>query len=227
MSYFLQRRDGRVSRRRAGRSMDSDQKIAELRKLRAQVSALEGELASQSSTRASWAPKTYYTTYHILAGLVLGLIGATASLMFNIVGSAMVGLHPLHLVRVYLTFPLGAKALEVESGFALAAGCCLYLGTGMFGGIPFHLILSRYFPKAKTIVRFMVATALGIGIWIINYYGIIAWLQPALIGGNWIVEQVPVLVAVSTHLVFAWTLLLVDQWGRFETPHATPAETAP
>lgn len=212
--------------------MDREAKIEELRKLREQVSQLEGDLHDSPNLeagvpgqdpvthggRAAWAPQTYYTTYHILAGMVLGFIGATTSLLFNIVGAAMVGEHPLQLIRVYLTFPLGEKALSLDSGFALAAGCCLYLGTGMFGGIPFHLILSRYFDDSTASKRFFVATALGIGVWLINYYGIITWLQPMLIGGNWIVEEIPMIVAILTHLVFAWTLLLVEQWGRFTAP---------
>ncbi len=198
--------------------MSRDAKYAELSKHREAVARLESELAADSVARPTWAPKAYYTTYHVLAGMVLGLIGAASSLLFNVIGAAMLGKHPLELVRVYLTFPLGEEALSLNSGFAMAAGCCLYLGTGMFGGIPFHLVLSRYFADAKLAVRFAVATLMGVAVWIINYYCLLAWLQPALIGGNWIVEQVPVLVAVLTHLVFAWTLLLVDQWGRFVPP---------
>ena len=63
------------------------------------------------------------------------------------------------------------------------------------------------------------ATILGIGVWLINFYGLIYWLQPMLIDGNrWIVEQVPVVVAIFTHLVFAWTILFANQWGRFVPP---------
>lgn len=200
--------------------MDHDQKIAELRHLRAKVASLEVELAEESAQQLGWPPENYYTVYHILAGMVLGLIGAASSLIFNIVGSAMVGNHPLQLIRIYLTFPLGEKALEQDSGFALAAGCCLYLATGMIGGIPFHLVLSRYFAKSATSTRFAVTTVLSLGVWVFNYYGVLAWLQPALIGGNWIVEQIPILIAILTHLVFGWTLLLVDQWGQFVPPNA-------
>ncbi len=195
--------------------MNSESKQAELQQLRDRVTALESEIASLPESPTSWQPDTYYTTYHILAGLVLGLIAAASSLLFNVVGSAMVGKHPLQLIKIYLTFPLGEKALELESGFALAAGCCLYLGTGMFGGIPFHLILSRYFAHASIGIRFLVTSVLAIGVWLINYYGLIAWLQPALIGGNWIIDQVPILIAVITHLVFGWTILLFDHWGSF------------
>src|SRR5262249_8766840 len=150
---------------------------AELERLRAQVFRLESELAA-GAARPHWPPRAYYTTYHILAGMVLGLAGAITSLLFNIIGAAMVGRHPLDLIRVYLTFPLGEKALELESGFAIAAGCCLYLGTGMIGGIPFHLILSRYFGHASTGKRFIVTTVLSIGVWLVNYYGVLIWLQP-------------------------------------------------
>lgn len=198
--------------------MDQQAKQSELEELKRRVATLETELSRPDAAAPPWPPTTYYTTYHLLAGMVLGLIGAAASLLFNIVGAAMVGKHPLELIRVYLTFPLGESALALDSGFALAAGCCLYLGTGMIGGIPFHLVLSRYFPAARPMVRFVVATVMGIGVWLINYYGILYWLQPVLIGGRWIVEQIPVLVAVLTHLVFAWTLLLVDHWGRFVPP---------
>jgi len=202
--------------------MDRVQRLEELGRLRAQVAALEAELlpAPGGDSGATWPPRTYYTTYHLLAGMVLGLIGAAASLLFNIVGAAMLDKHPLQLIRVYLTFPLGERALELDSGFALAAGCCLYLATGMVGGVPFHLILSRFFDQARGAVRFAVATVLAIGVWLVNYYGVLYWLQPALIGGRWIVDQVPILVAVLTHLVFGWTMLLVDHWGRFVPPPA-------
>lgn len=189
-------------------------KQREIDALQQRLADLQADLTAVSQ-RMDWTPRQYYTTYHILAGMVLGLAGAITSLLFNIIGAAMVGKHPLELIRVYLTFPMGEKALEVQSGFVLAAGCCLYLGTGMIGGIPFHMILSRYFDRAGGGKRFLVATVLALGVWLINYYGLIAWLQPVLIGGNWILERVPVYVAIMTHLIFGWTLLAVDQWGRF------------
>ena len=198
--------------------MDRERKIAELSKLRAQAAALEVELQAATTPAHAWVPRTYYATYHLLAGMVLGLIAAASSLLFNIIGAAMVGKHPLELIRVYLTFPLGEKALTVDSGFVLAAGCCLYLGTGMIGGVPFHMILSRFFDRSSFATRFAVATSLGLGVWVVNFYGVLSWLQPALIGGSWILDNTPLLVAILTHLVFGWTMLLVDQWGRFVPP---------
>ncbi|MFQ5414780.1 MAG: hypothetical protein ACE5E6_10015 [Phycisphaerae bacterium] len=207
-----------------GDKIDLAKLRTELEALKARASAIEAELVRGQDGGPVWPPKTYYTTYHILAGMVLGLIAAAASLLFNIVGAAMVGQAPLQLIRVYLTFPLGEQALALDSGFALAAGCCLYLGTGMFGGIPFHLVLSRYFASGSLGMRFAVASVMGLGIWIINYYVILYWLQPALIGGRWIVDEIPAYVAALTHLVFAWTMLLVDQWGRFVPPSGMVTE---
>ena len=192
-------------------------KHAELERLRKRIALLEGELAA-AKVPNDWTPSGYYTTYHILAGMVLGLIAASVSLIANVIGAAMFGKHPLELIRVYLTFPIGEPALQMTSGFALAAGCCLYPGTGMIGGIPFHMILSRFFDKSGLALRFAVATVLGLGVWIVNFYGVLSWLQPLLIGGNWIVDLVPWHVAAFTHLVFGWAMLAVDQWGRFVPP---------
>jgi hypothetical protein len=199
--------------------MEQDQ-LSQISQLRDRIVQLEEEMAQGRGVRRDppFPPASYYTTYHILAGAVLGLIGAASSLLFNIVGSAMVGQHPLELIRVYLTFPLGEKALEISSGFALASGCCLYLGTGMLLGVPIHLVLTRFFSASTFISRLVAASVLGIIVWVVNFYGVLSWLQPALIGGRWIVDRIPVLIGVMTHLVFAWTMLLVNQWGKFVPP---------
>lgn len=200
----------------------------ELRQLRARLEAIEHEVAGIEAGR-DWTPKEYYTAYSVLGGMVLGLIGAAASLLFNVVGAALVEGDPLRLIRIYLTFPLGPKALELPAeyaGFFLATGCCLYLGTGMIGGVPFHLILDRYFSSAGFVKRFVVASVLGVGVWLINFYGVLSWLQPKLIGGNWIVEMVPKYVAVTTHLVFGWTVMALGHWGKFQ-PRASLRETKP
>lgn len=200
--------------------MQRDPQLAELASLRERLARLEEEVARAAHDEPAWPPSGYYAAYHVLAGMVLGLIGAGFSLLLNIVGSAMVGKHPLELIRVYLTFPLGEDALNLESGFALAAGCCLYLGTGMLLGIPFQLVLTRYFTNSSFFSRFLMVSLMGLVIWVVNFYGILYWLQPMLLGGRWIVERIPLLVAVLTHLAFAWTMLLVSQWGRFTPPGA-------
>jgi hypothetical protein len=202
--------------------MDREAKWRELERLRAEVRRLEAELAAQAP--AGWPPRSYYTTYYVLAGLVLGMAGAIASLLFNVVGSLLVGQHPLKLIQVYLTFPLGEAALHTTSALALSIGCCLYLATGMLLGVPFALLLTRPLAGASFAARFAAVTALSLALWAFNFYVVLANLQPWLFGGRWIVDQVPWWVAASTHLVFGWTMLLVQPLAAFVPyqPHVEP-----
>jgi hypothetical protein len=197
-------------------------KQRELDQLQARVKQLEIELAHEEGA-GQWPPKGYYTAYHVLAGFVLGMFGAATSLLFNVVGSFFVGQHPLHLIQVYLTFPLGAEGLNVESGLTLAIGCCLYLATGMLLGIPFQIMLTRWLPRASFVTRLGAVTALALAVWVVNFYVLLSWLQPLLFGGNWIVQEVPWWVAALTHLVFGWTMLLVQPLGTF-VPYGTQSE---
>lgn len=191
--------------------MSRDNKLREAEELRSRLRQLEAELAGADQ----WPPQTFYTTYHVLAGFVLGACGAATSLLFNVVGSLLVGRHPLDLIRVYLTFPLGEQALKTEDGLTLAIGCCLYLATGMMLGIPFHLVLTRWFATATFLKRFGVATAMALGLWLFNFYGVLSWLQLVLFGGQWIVMEIPWYVGAATHLVFGWTMLLVQPLGVY------------
>ena len=198
--------------------MDSQQKLQELETLRARVRHLEEEIAGASPPGTDWRPKQFYIVYFVMAGFVLGGLAALASLMFNIVGSVFFGREPMSLIKVFLTFPFGASALDLpeeQQGLVLVLGCSLYLITGMFLGVPFHLVLSRWFENSGFAVRFVVATVLSLGIWVVNFYLLLSWIQPALIGGNWILEMIPPWVAASTHLVFGWTMLLLQPFGTF------------
>ena len=192
-------------------------KQRELETARARVQQLEAELARELASRQSQAGG-YYAAYYATAGFVLGIFGAATSLLVNVVGSVAVGKQPLELIRVYLTFPMGERALEynaIDNGVALAIGCCLYLGTGMLLGIPFHLVLSRWTGDSGLIARLMLASLLAVGVWLISFYGILSWLQPLILDGDWIVQQIPPWVAALTHLVFGWTMALVYPLGLY------------
>lgn len=149
--------------------------------------------------------------------------------MFNVIGSLLYfgdagpEHNPLRLIQVYLTFPLGARALEMQSGLALAVGCCLYIATGMVLGMFFHLFLTRYTANASFAKRLVVVTVLSLAVWIVNFYGILYWLQPLLFGGRWIVDLIPPWVAAATHLVFGWTMALVYPWGLY-VPYQVESE---
>jgi hypothetical protein len=189
------------------------QKRQELDRLRERVRELERELAQQET--GSWQATNFYAAYYATTGFMLGGIGALASLMFNVVGATLFGKHPLQLIRVYLTFPLGEEALNIDGGLVLAIGCCLYLATGMLFGVPFYVLLVRYNQPDSWKRRFTISTLLALGLWIINYYAILSWLQPWLIGGNWILREIPIWVAALTHLVYGWTLALLYPLGLY------------
>lgn len=207
-----------------GGSMDQEALRRELETLQSRIRQLETELASLDEpvaiTSPNWPPREFYAVYYAMAGAILGLAGAAVSLLFNVVGAVAVGKHPLALIQVYLTFPMGANALTMDSGLALAIGCCLYLFTGVVLGIPFSLVIYRWFANSSFATRAAVTTVLSLAIWMINFYGILSWLQPTLFGGRWIVDEIPWYVGAATHLVFGWTVLLLLPFARFQPPVA-------
>ena len=206
--------------------MDTQEREQQIRQHLAEIRRLEmgspdaGPIAEGAR---GWPPSGYYLLWHVVVGMMLGLIGALVSLLANIVGAPLFGKPALELIRVYLTFPMGQRALNADDGLILFVGCVLYLCTGAAYGSVFHVVMSSLFANASLVVRFVIATTLGLGLWIVNFYLILSWLQPLLLGDNWIVRMVPVWVAVLTHLAFAWTMLAVEFWGRFEGPRSDTA----
>jgi hypothetical protein len=218
--------------------MDISSKREELERLRTRVEQLESEVTREEAQKG-WQATGYYTAYYASAGFVLGIFGALVSLMFNVVAAPISGKHPLELIRIYLTFPLGEQALKltqsgqdvyvVNDGLILAIGCCLYLGTGMLLGIPVHLALTRFAARGGLVLRLVVASVVSLAIWAIMFYGLLSWLQPLLIGGdpgNWITNPsyLPWWVAASTHLVFGWTIAVLYPLGVY-TPYRRAAES--
>ena len=61
----------------------------------------------------------YRAARYIWAGLFLGGIAGCTSLLFNVIGSVLwpaisgEAQHPLRIIQVYLTFPLGETALQL------------------------------------------------------------------------------------------------------------------
>ena len=211
-------------------------KTQELAELRARVQTLEAELQGESAA-GQWPPKGFYAEYYATSGFLLGMFGAAVSLLVNVIGAPIAGKSPLELVRIYLTFPLGENALKlatsgqdvfaISNGVMLAVGCCLYLGTGMLLGVPFFVVLVRLTEGKSAGYRLFIATMLSAALWLINFYGILSWLQPLLFGGRWITDPtvLPPWVALATHLVFGWTLAWLYPWGKFQ-PYQQPTTPA-
>ena len=214
------------------------QKVRELEELQNRVSQLEAEMRVSGSVEP-WPPQGFYSAYYATTGFMLGGFGAAFSLLANVIGAPLAGKSPLELIRVYLTFPLGERALELASGtkdvyvigdgVMLAIGCCLYLATGMILGAPFFVALVRLTQSQSFAYRFVIATVLAVALWVINFWLILSWLQPLLFGGNWITnsQYLPSWVALSTHLVFGWTLALLYPWGAFQAYTRPPLESVP
>jgi hypothetical protein len=203
-------------------------KHAELAELQTRVETLEEQIASDSAL-GPFRPPSFYAGYYATTGFMLGIFGAMASLLFNVIGSSLTGRHPLEIIRSYLTFPLGDKAFELppdQNGLMLAIGCCLYLATGMLLGIPLYLALARWGRGRSLGFKVAIASAVALAIWLFNFYAVLSWLQPAVVDmspANLIVNRVPWWVAAATHLVFAWTMVLVYPLGEI-TPYRRVTE---
>jgi hypothetical protein len=206
----------------------------ELALLQLRVQELESKLAKEQTT-GNWAPKSFYWSYYATTGFLLGGLAAAVSLLANVIAAPIAGTDPLQLIRIFLTFPLGEKALAltnqgqpvfaIADGVILAIGCCLYLGTGMLLGVPLYAVMMYLSRKAGTAKRFVIASILSLALWAFNFYAILSWLQPALLGGNWITDThlLPWWVAALTHLLFGWTLAALAPLGEFR-PYRFPAE---
>lgn len=213
----------------------------ELEALRSRAEVIQTQIAAIEGVRPpaiDWAPKGFYTDYHATVGFLLGGVASLVSLLVNVLGAPLAGKSPLELIRVYLTFPLGERALAlatgskdvyaIPDGMILSMGCCLYIVTGMLLGIPLYVALVRFTDGKSLGARLGVATVLALLVWFVNFYLILNWLQPMLLGGHWITDPavLPPWVAAVTHVLFGWTLALLAPLGRFvpyQQPTAEPA----
>jgi hypothetical protein len=176
----------------------------------------------------AWQELGFNAVRHANFGLLLGSVAGCTSLVFNVIGSVLWPTitgqpqHPLRLIQVYLTFPLGESALQLNSGVLLALGCVLYLATGMLYGVLFVLAMSYLLPRADVWARLAACSILALIVWTVNFYLLLAWLQPLLLGGRWIAELIPWWVAVITHLIFGWTVAVLYPVSTTTTKSTSP-----
>jgi hypothetical protein len=60
--------------------------------------------------------------------------------------------------------------------------------------------------------------------WVVNFYVVILWMQPRLVGEAYVLQLMPAWVAMMTHVIYGLTIGVLQPLGRF-SPYR-PAEAA-
>lgn len=190
--------------------------IKEIEAHRQAILELEEKLRRvETAAKVEWPPREFYVTFYIVAGCMIGLVGAMASFIFNLVGSVMVAQDPMLLLRVIGTFFQGEKALTTADMNFLILVLLVHFSVGAVGGAIYHVVINRYFETYSGGKKILLGVAWGLVIWLVNFYGIISWVQPLTVGKAFILDMMPAWVAALTHAVYGITLGLLQPFGRF------------
>jgi len=194
-------------------------RLAEHRKA---IAELERELRAE--TPPNWPPSGFYLTFYVVSGLLIGILGSLTSFLFHIVGSLIVNQDPLMFLRVYGTVFLGQRALTTDDLNFFMLVAVVHFSIGAAGGAVFNVLVNRYVPD-RPLLQVGLGAAYGLLMWVVNFYGILVWLQPRLVGHGYVLELMPVWVAALTHVIYGVTLGLLQPLGRF-VPYRSAAGEA-
>ncbi len=192
--------------------MTSDDILGEIERHRAAILALESRL--DDAPTAPWPPTGFYLTFYVVAGTMIGILGSLVSFAFHVVGSVLISQDPLRLLRVYGTVFLGARALTTDDLNFFMLVAVVHFSVGAIAGAVFH-VLVNYLVPGRTAVQIGLGALYGIGLWLVNFYVVIAWLQPRLVGEAYVLELMPVWIAALTHVIYGVTLGALQPLGRF------------
>jgi hypothetical protein len=179
---------------------------------RAAIVDLEAQLREPAT--ATWPPVGFYLTFYIVAGTTIGILGSVTSFLFNVIGSLLVRQDPLYVLRVYGTIFLGGKALVTEDLNFFMLVAVVHFSVGASAGAVFHVLVNRFVPD-QPLLQILLGGLYGLVMWVVNFYLVIAWLQPLLVGEPYILELMPFWVAALTHVVYGLTLGFLQPLGRF------------
>lgn len=203
--------------------MNEQEILEQIESHRRAIRELEARL--RELPNKSWIPSGFYTSYYVLTGLILGLFAAWVSLGFNVVGALLSGLEPLKLMRVYATFFDGENALRMgQGGMMFIVALMLHSATGAVVGTPLHVVYSRFFGGHSLLRRALNGVWLGIVMWIVNFYLLLSWIQPLVLGWldvpgpheAFILREIPFWVAALTHICFTVTMLVLQPYWTFD-----------
>lgn len=179
---------------------------------RAAIARLEAQLPGPPVH--PWPPAGFYLTYYVVSGTILGILGSITSFACHVLGSIMVHQDPLRVLRVYGTVFLGPAALSTDDlDFFMLVGV-VHFSVGAAAGAVFNVAVNRFAPP-RAGVQIALGAAYGLLMWVVNFYVVMAWLQPVLVGRAYVVEMMPPAVAALTHLVYGLTLGALQPLGRF------------
>ena len=110
-----------------------------------------------SSVRAGGGISTF------TVGSVAGFLGAITCLICNIAGALVLGVEPLHLLRIYATIFEGRRALELSSANFFIAAFVVHIVTGILFGTIFVLGARRSSCGLQSYI--LAGAGYGIAIW--------------------------------------------------------------
>lgn len=186
--------------------------LREIEHHRAALVDLESQLGDTVSV--AWPPVGFYLTFYIVAGATIGILGSVTSFLFHILGSLIVHQDPLLFLRVYGTVFLGAKALTTDDLNFFMLVAVVHFSVGASAGAVFHVLVNWFVPD-KPGLQIGLGVLYGLLMWVVNFYVVLWWLQPLLVGEPFVLQLMPVWVAVLTHVIYGLTLGLLQPLGRF------------
>lgn len=197
---------------------EREQLLRQIEEHRAALATLEARLHSlgtgQADTAPGWPPKGFYLTFYVVAGLMLGVLGSLVSFLCNVAGSLLLRQDPLLFLRVYGTFFLGREALVTDHLDFFMLVAVVYFSVGAVGGAVFHVLVNYLCPD-RVPLQVVLGAAYGLLMWVVNFYVVIAWVQPRLFGEAFVLELMPAWVAALTHVAYGVTLGALQPLGRF------------
>jgi hypothetical protein len=68
----------------------------------------------------------------------------------------------------------------------------------------------------RAVLQILLGAAYGLAMWVVNFYFVLVWLQPRLVGEAYVLQLMPVWIGALTPLIFGLTLGVLQPLGRCE-----------